>query len=123
MMELFETLTPDFVFRDEKGLLTQLVHFGFTQVNVLKSKKGTQRGDHYHKVSREAFYVANGSVELTIRRDGQEQTKLFIEGDFFLIPVNTYHLMDFPEDCTLVALYDIPIEHEDGTKDIFVEEE
>ena len=29
--------------------------------------------------------------------------------------------MSFPEDCVLVAMYDIPVEHEDGTKDIYVD--
>lgn len=121
-MDLFESLRPDFVFENEKGILVQLIHAGFSQVNVLKSKKGTQRGEHYHKKSREAFYVANGSVMLTLKKDGQTQEVFFSEGEFFLIPTYVWHSMDFPEDCTLVALYDIPVEQPDGSKDIIEED-
>lgn len=120
-MELFVSLKPDFVYENEKGVLVQLIHEGFSQVNVLKSKKGTKRGEHYHKKAREAFYVASGSVNLTLKKDGQTQKSFFLEGEFFLIPTYVWHSMDFPEDCTLVALYDAPVEHPDGSKDIFEE--
>lgn len=119
VMELFETLNIDFQYTDEKGTLTQLVHEGFNQVNVLESKKGCVRGNHFHKLSREAFYVVKGSVEVTLTRDGLTSIILFRKGDFFLIPTYTLHFMKFPEDCIMVALYDISVEKADGTKDIY----
>lgn len=119
MSSLFESLTPDFHFEDARGAITQLVHTGYEQVNVLETKAGVTRGGHYHKKSREAFFVVSGSVELTVSRDGQKETRIFTAGEFFLLPPYTVHTMSFPEDCVLVGLYDKCVESANGEKDIF----
>lgn len=114
--------TPDFEFRDERGSLVQLVHDGYKQINILRSKKGTFRGGHYHKESKEAFYVINGSVRVEFRtQDGNLENHVFTAGEFFEIQPYIIHSMSFDEDCDLVAMYDICVEKEDGTKDIFSE--
>ena len=120
-MALFERLLPDFAFEDGRGKLTQLVHGGYTQVNVLESRTGVLRGGHFHKQSCEAFFVVRGQVEVTLKKGPDQQTELFVPGDFFEIAPFVVHSMSFPEDCVLVAMYDIPVEHEDGTKDIYVD--
>ena len=120
-MALFERLLPDFAFEDGRGKLTQLVHGGYTQVNVLESRKGVLRGGHFHKQSCEAFFVVRGQVEVTLKKGPDQQTELFVPGDFFEIAPFVVHSMSFPEACDLVAMYDIPVEHEDGTKDIYVD--
>lgn len=121
-MALFEKLTPDFAFQDDRGKLTQLVHGGYTQINVLESRKGVFRGGHFHKVSREAFFVVSGWVEVTLEKNAERHTESFGPGDFFEIAPFVVHSMRFPEDCVLVAMYDIPVEREDGTKDIYADE-
>lgn len=118
---LYEMLKPDFMFRDARGELVQLVHTGYEQVNVLASRAGTIRGGHYHKHSREAFYVISGSVALTFRRDGRQEQRTFYAGEFFLIHPYVVHSMDFSEDCVLVGLYDHCVEGKNGEKDIFTE--
>lgn len=122
-MDLFDVLETDFRYEDEDGSLVQLVHDGYQQVNILKSKKGSTRGKHFHKISAEAFYVVSGCVSLVLRNREVEQKKIFREGDFFRIPAFTWHFMEFPDDCIMVALYDVGIEKEDGTKDIYREGE
>lgn len=121
-MALFKRLTPDFAFEDVRGKLTQLVHGGYTQINVLESRNGVFRGGHFHKVSREAFFVVSGQVEVTLKKGDERGTELFCPGDFFEIGPFVVHSMRFPEDCVLVAMYDIPVEREDGTKDIYADE-
>lgn len=121
-MALFELLTPDFQFGDERGSLTQLVHQGYTQVNVLTTKAGVLRGGHYHKRSTEAFFVVSGRLTVEFRRDSEMQTESFREGAFFQIPPYVSHSMRFEEDTVLVAMYDIPVENADGSKDIYAKE-
>ena len=41
---MYKTLKPDFTFTDERGTLVQLVHSGYTQVNVITTEKGVVRG-------------------------------------------------------------------------------
>lgn len=120
-MELIEILTPDFKFADDRGCLTQLVHKGFDQINVLTTNQGVTRGGHYHKRSTEAFYVISGSVDVIITSNSEEKKYAFREGDFFLVRPFVFHSMFFPEICTMVQMYDECVELEDGLKDIFTE--
>ncbi len=119
MSELYELLTPDLEFKDERGKLVQLIHQGYEQVNVLVSCADASRGGHYHKHSREAFYVVDGSVAVTFAKGREKAERTFHTGEFFLICPEVVHSMFFPEDCTLVALYDKCVEQADGEKDIY----
>lgn len=119
---MYQLLTPDFIFVDNRGTLVQLVHGGYTQVNIITTNQGVLRGNHYHKLCREAFYVVSGCVKVTLIADGQRQETLFKYGEFFEIPPMVLHEMFYPEDCVMVALYDRPVENEQGEKDIYVPE-
>lgn len=119
---LIKDLQTDFFHKDERGSLTQLLHENCGQVNVLISYAGTSRGNHYHKIATESFFVVSGSVEVTCTLNKESEVRTFREGDFFQISPSIVHSMSFREDCTMVAMYDICVEKEDGTKDIFAEE-
>lgn len=122
-MEMYRIRKVDFQHIDERGSLTQLIHEGYKQVNVLNTKAGFMRGAHFHKCSVEAFYVISGSVEIVFRGKGKEQKVTLRKGDFCEIVPFVLHNMIFFEDCTMVQLYDIPVENKDGIKDIHTEEE
>ncbi len=129
----------DFNFKDDRGELTQLVHNGFEQFNILESNKGVMRGGHFHKVSTEAFFVVRGSVEVGYYMldgapdsecgedapKGRENEKkiTFSQGDFFEVTPYTVHSMYFPEDCIMAQMYSICVEAPDGSKDIYQDSE
>ena len=79
-MVLFKRRKVDFENVDYRGSLTQLIHDGFEQINVLKSNKGAKRGAHFHKRSIEAFYVIEGSVEVLFRSKDEQETVVFKKG-------------------------------------------
>lgn len=118
-MALYNIKKVDFSHKDDRGELYQLVHEGYTQINVSTSKKDVIRGGHYHKVSKEAFFVVSGSVEVTLTKDDEKEVIIFKKVDFFEILPFVVHSMKFLEDTTLVAMYDIPVEKENGEKDIY----
>lgn len=122
-MGLYIKKKIDFQHVDSRGSLTQLIHDGFKQINVLDSKKGVKRGSHFHKRSVEAFYVVSGSVQVSLLSKENSETIIFKKGDFFEISPFILHNMLFLEDCLMVQMYDIPVENLDGTKDIFTEDE
>ena len=122
-MSLYTNREVDFQHIDSRGSLTQLIHDGFKQINVLDSKKGVERGSHFHKRSIEAFYVVSGSVQVSLWGRGSSETVIFSKGDFFEINPFILHNMLFLEDCLMVQMYDFPVENIDGTKDIFTEDE
>ena len=122
-MSLYFKRKVDFQHIDNRGSLTQLIHNGFKQINVLDSKKGVERGSHFHKRAVEAFYVISGSVEVTLWDKNNKEIVVFNKGDFFEIHPFVLHNMLFLEDCLMVQMYDEPVENLDGTKDIFMEDD
>ncbi len=117
---MIEILKPDFVFEDGRGTLVQLVHEGYRQINVVTSKAGVERGNHFHKLNREGFFVVEGSFLLTVSLDGKEENYEFRKGDMFIINPYVMHRFVYHEDTTLVAFYDKGVETPEG-KDIFTE--
>lgn len=118
---LIEMMKPDFEFEDERGNLRQLVHEGFSQYNIIFSKKDVLRGNHYHKKNKEAFYVITGAFTLHVSKDGVEETYKFRQGDMFLVPPYVIHSFYYTQDCLVASMYDFGVENEDGLKDIYAE--
>lgn len=114
---MIKIMTVDFNFNDDRGSITQLIHKGYKQVNVITSKANVFRGGHYHKQNEEAFYIVSGKVKVTV--NGEEY--IFSDGDFFGIEANDTHEFNFIEDTILVSMYSNGVELPDGTKDIFTE--
>ncbi|MCH5197585.1 MAG: cupin domain-containing protein [Oscillospiraceae bacterium] len=118
-MELIKILTPDFLYPDERGLLVQLCGGGYEQVNAVFTKKGSIRGNfHYHKNTKEAYFVLSGKILLTAEKNGVTEKRVFETGEMFLIEEFVKHSLDFIEDTYLVVLYSKCVENADGTKDI-----
>lgn len=116
---MIEILKPDFEFEDERGRLTQLVNKGFKQINVIESKAGVLRGGHYHKLNREAFFIIEGEIELTVKNGVKEKRYCFSKGDMFLIPEFVNHDFYFISDTVLVSMYNNGVELDNGEKDIY----
>lgn len=116
---MLKILEPDFKHVDERGSLTQLIHKGFHQVNVICSEKDSQRGGHYHKINTEAFYVISGNFLLNLRFHEQKEQYQFGQGDMFLIEPYVFHDFSFLDRTTLVSLYDKGVELPEGEKDIY----
>lgn len=121
-MQFIEILSPDFTFTDDRGTLTQIVHEGYSQVNAVFTKGGKVRGNfHYHRHTKELFFIIKGKIRLTARLDGVTEEYIFTDGDMFMVPENVRHTFDYIEDTYLVGLYTTPVENADGTKDIISE--
>lgn len=118
---LIQILQPDFTFKDERGCLTQLVHEGQRQVNVVTTRGGVFRGGHYHKENVETFYVVYGRFRFTAERDGRREEQEFVTGDMFQVDPYVLHGFEYLEDSLVVALYDKGVEHADGTIDSYTE--
>lgn len=117
---MIKILQPDFVFTDQRGSLTQLVREGYNQINVTEAIAGAKRGGHYHELNNETFYVVRGSFDLVTRKDGEQHTQSFHQGDMFMIPPYVAHDFIFKEDTIFVSMYDKGVELADNKKDIYV---
>lgn len=117
---LIQIIHPDFEFKDERGTLVQLVREGFQQFNIIYSKKGVLRRNHYHKENKEAFYIISGQLELQVEWNGTKENYQFKTGDMFLIPPFVVHSFYYIENTYLASMYNIGVEKEDNRKDIFI---
>lgn len=112
---MLKQISCDFTFEDERGQLVQLVHEGWRQVNVITTRKGVVRGNHYHKQNAEAFYIISGACRVTV---GGETVR-FGPGDFFRIDPYDMHSFDYLEDTVMVSMYSEGVELPNGTRDIY----
>ena len=118
-MELIEKLIPDFIYPDERGLLVQICRSGYEQINAVFTKKGAVRGNfHYHKNTREVFFVLSGKVKVITVLGSLREEGIFETGDMFLVKEYVRHSFEYLEDTYLVGLYTVPVESADGEKDI-----
>ncbi len=119
---MIKIIKPDFIFDDERGSLIQLFREGYSQVNVVTSKAGVERGRHYHALNREGFYVIEGSFSVEVRLNNKTEHFEFKKGDMFIIEPYVIHTFDYHEDSVLIGFYDKGVELPDGTKDIIAED-
>lgn len=120
-MNLIEFMTPDFKFENENGLLVQLVHDGWKQVNAIFSKGNGVRGGHYHIYNKEAFYIISGTFILTVWKDDQKEIYEIKAGDMFLINEGVFHIFEYLEDTWLISMYSNGVEINENEKDIWTE--
>lgn len=120
---LIDIIKPDYIHEDDRGRLIQLVHEGYSQFNIISSKKSSLRGGHFHKENSEAFWVISGRFRLDAEKDGMKESYDLKEGDMFVIPPYVIHSFYYEEDTLLASMYSKGVENNDGTKDIFKKEE
>ena len=91
---------------DERGVFEQVTSGDWRQLNVLRTKRGHQRGGHYHKITREFFYVLQGKVKLEIKdvETGEYAEWEFREGMCFTVEPYESHLLTALTDSVMVVM-------------------
>ncbi len=119
---MLKILKPDFEFIDDRGSLLQLLHGELAQINYVESNPSSLRGGHYHKLNKESFFIIDGEVDVTVKKDGKEEKYSFKKGALFSIEKNVIHSFDYKKKTSLIVAYDKGVELPDGTKDIYTEQ-
>lgn len=120
---MIKKLNADFTQTDSRGTICQILSIPNSQVNYLFTKKGAERGNHYHKKNKEFFFVINGKVRISaysVKNPEEKEEYVFQSGDLFLVEPYSMHSFAFLEDTQMTVIYDIGVEC-DGSKDIFTE--
>lgn len=121
---LIEYKQPDFKLSNNRGILFQLVHNEWKQVNYIFSNKGSVRGGHYHKYNQELFFVIQGIFRLVVwdikDPSSKEEYRMTAE-DMFLIKENVHHTFEYIEDTYLISMYNHGVEQSMCGKDIWTE--
>lgn len=79
------------------------------RMNYLFCKKGSVRGGHYHKKTRELFFMASGRCKIEVMGVNGKNKKHFLakEEDIFLIEPYEVHYIRALEDSRIVAFLDV----------------
>ncbi len=83
-----------FEFSDDRGLIRGITQgVNWREINYIETVKGNVRGGHYHKKTKEGFYIISGRIEVTFKNIKSRRVKTFIaeKGDIFTIKPNVVH--------------------------------
>ena len=103
--EVIMTLEKPFV--DSRGAIQTLADADIRTAQIITSKKGTVRANHYHKTDWHYCYVVSGSIDYYHRPVGSKEKPehlLVKTGQVFFTPPMVEHAMVFPEDTTFLNL-------------------
>lgn len=78
-----QILKPEFVHADGRRSLKQLVTEDIKQVNHYEAVKGSVLGNHFHKLTREFFYIVKGSILYNHLKILNRNTLFMVEPDEF----------------------------------------
>jgi dTDP-4-dehydrorhamnose 3,5-epimerase-like enzyme len=118
--DFIKFLIPEFDYKDDRGFLTQITSKGkWSQVNYIESDSGAIRGNHYHQLNRELFYVIKGRFYLTLEMNGSNK-KVYdiVAKDMFVIEPFVRHSFEYVEKTMLITMYDKGVELENGKMDM-----
>ncbi len=103
--EVIMSLEKPFV--DSRGAIQTLADAPLRSAQIITSKKGTVRANHYHKTDWHYCYVVSGSIDYYHRPVGSNakpEHMLIKTGQVFFTPPMVEHAMVFPEDTTFLNL-------------------
>ncbi|MCX5787944.1 MAG: hypothetical protein NTX64_05465 [Elusimicrobia bacterium] len=106
---------------DERGSIQPLVERMMRSAQLITSKKGSVRGNHYHKTDWHYCYVVSGLMEYYERPAGaKDPAKKFLvkAGQMFFSPPLVEHAMKFVEDTVWLTLSRNPRDQDAYEKDV-----
>lgn len=99
---------PEFV--DERGYITRLMdqdEFPIRAIIYITSKKGTSRGNHYHKKDAHFVFCLSGKFRYSeknmMKKNSRKTSVILKPGDVVLSKPGIAHSMDFLEDTVFFA--------------------
>ena len=94
---------------NDRGYLVEFISgkYNIKQVNILFSFANTVRGNHYHKVTEEFFYVIEGEAKVVLRniKTGQVTKFIISSKESFTVTPYHYHTLEFIRDTQILSFY------------------
>jgi len=108
-------------FKDARGKITDILcNQQIDFVTIITNKKGSIRGNHYHKKTIQYLYVLEGSILVASQFEGKElKQKILKEGDLLLNEPYEWHAIKSLEKNKLLILTKGPRGGENYESDTF----
>ena len=92
---MLKLLQPEFEHADSRRTLRQILTANIAQVNTYQVTKGAILGNHFHKETREFFYIMKGTFLVILRKlTGESTSQVVNKGTFFVVEPNNVHLVE-----------------------------
>lgn len=78
---------------DERGGFWGITQERWAEVNFIETAAGQVRGKHYHKETRELFFIISGEIDIVVEdlRSGERFEMTVTKGDVFIIEPYELH--------------------------------
>ena len=88
-----QILAPYLSKPDERGEFLGITRESWAEVNFIETRANQVRGNHYHKETRELFFIISGEIEVVIDdlKSGKHLELSFGKGDVFIIEPYELH--------------------------------
>lgn len=101
-----EKIVP--AFSDERGSITDILSGDMQNLGIITQKKGTVRGNHYHKAQIQYTYILKGRLEMTTKDltdpSSVPKTAVVSEGELITHPAMVAHTYKALEDTVFLAI-------------------
>ena len=93
-------------FEDNRGIITDIItKERIDYVTIITNKKGSVRGNHYHKETIQYLYVLEGSILVASQFEGKEiEKEILNEGSLLFNEAYERHAIKSLEDSKLLIL-------------------
>ncbi len=108
-------------FRDERGVIQNLLEVTTGSTVVITSKANSVRANHYHKTDWHYCYLLSGSMEYfhkDVDSDGPPERLLVRQGEMVFTPPLVEHAMRFLEDTVFITMSRNARDHESYEGDL-----
>ena len=104
------------IHEDSRGKIESIVKdFEWKEINKISSKKGTERGGHYHKNTHELIFLIKGSIAIQSKNieSGDEKKLELKSGEGVLIEPLETHKLKVLEDAEWITMLTMVFDEND----------
>ena len=100
---------------DERGGFWGITQESWAEVNFIETGAGQVRGNHYHKETRELFFIISGEIDVIIDdlNSGEHFELSVSKGDVFIIEPYELHTFHTKTDAQWINMLSKPVDQQD----------
>jgi mannose-6-phosphate isomerase-like protein (cupin superfamily) len=109
-----QKLSPYITRLDERGGFWGITQEGWAEVNFIETSAQQVRGNHYHKETRELFFIISGEIEVVIDdlNSGKHLEFSVTKGDVFIIEPFELHTFHTKTDAQWINMLSKPVDQQ-----------
>ena len=111
---MMQKLSPYISRPDERGGFLGITQESWAEINFIETRANQVRGNHYHKETRELFFIVSGEIEVVIEdlNSGEHLELSFSKGDVFIIEPFELHTFRTKTDAQWINMLSKPMDQQ-----------